>query len=98
KLAGQLIAEVRTALESRQYTLAVEKLKAAESLDPANREVRSLLGQAQELAAEEPLREGLQAYFQGKYDQAERRLNEYVDNHGRKLALAYFFRGAVHGS
>ena len=77
---------------------AVEKLKAAEILDPGDREAHSLLIQAQELADEQPLREGLEAYFQGKYDEAEQDLGQYVDNHGRKLALAYFFRGAVHAS
>ena len=96
--ARQLVALARTALANRQYADARGNLKAAEVLDPANADVRSLRSQLEELAAEDPLREGLASYFQGKYEEAERYLNTYVDNHGRKLALAYFFRGAVHGS
>ena len=98
QVAQQLVTEARSEIASKQYVAAAEKLKVAENLDPANREARSLLGQAQELVDEQPLRRGLEAYFQGKYDDAVRHLSEYVDGHGRKLALAYFFRGAVYAS
>ena len=47
---------------------------------------------------QEPLRLGLEAYFAGNYDQAEQQLGLYVANHGRKIALAYFFRGATRAS
>jgi hypothetical protein len=50
------------------------------------------------MADQEPLRLGLEAYFAGKYDQAEQQLGAYVASHGRKLALAYFFRGATRAS
>jgi tetratricopeptide (TPR) repeat protein len=40
------------------------------------------------------LRTGLQEYFEGKLDDAERDLSAYVDNKGSKRALALFFRGA----
>lgn len=96
--AQQFIKDARDNMSQGQYMAAVEKLKAAEILDPGNREAHSMLIQAQESADEQPLREGLEAYFQGKYDEAEQDLGQYVDNHGRKLALAYFFRGAVHAS
>jgi len=96
--AQQFVADARTNMSQGQYIAAVEKLRAAEILDPGNREAQALLAQAQELADEQPLREGLAAYFQGKYEDAERDLGVYVENHGRKMALAYFFRGAVHAS
>ena len=57
-----------------------------------------MLKAAQEMADQEPLRLGLEAYYAGKYDQAEQQLGVYVANHGRKIALAYFFRGAAHAS
>jgi len=98
EVAQQSVTAARADITSGQYLAAMEKLKAAQILDPANRDIRSMLTQAQELADEAPLRQGLAAYFEGKYDEAERELGEYIDNHGRKLALAYFFRGAVHAS
>jgi TolA-binding protein len=98
QVAQQFVAEAQTAIANKQYVSAVEKLKTAELLDPANRDAHSMLSQAEQLVEEQPLRQGLTAYFEGKYDDAEQHLGEYVDNHGRKLALAYFFRGAVHAS
>jgi tetratricopeptide (TPR) repeat protein len=98
QVAQQFVAEAQTEMAGKRYVAAVEKLKAAEILDPANREAQSMLSQVEELADEQPLRQGLQAYFEGKYDDAEQHLGEYVASHGRKLALAYFFRGAVHAS
>jgi tetratricopeptide (TPR) repeat protein len=98
QVAKQFVSEAQTAITGGQYVAAVEKLKAAEILDPANRETRSMLSQAQELVDEQPLRQGLEAYFQGKYTEAEQQLGAYVDNHGSKLSLARFFRGAVHAS
>jgi TolA-binding protein len=98
QVAQQFIAEAQTAMTGGQYIAALEKLKAAEILDPANRDAKSMLGQAQELADEQPLRQGLEDYFEGKYIEAEQQLNVYADSHGRKLALAHFFLGAVHAS
>jgi TolA-binding protein len=49
-------------------------------------------------ANEQLLRLGLQAYFDGKYDEAERSLTDYLNNHGSKSALALFFRGALQGT
>jgi len=75
QVAQQFVTEAHAALASGQYVAAVEKLRAAQVLDPANREIFSMLGQAQETAEEQPLRQGLGAYFQGKYDEAERQLS-----------------------
>jgi tetratricopeptide (TPR) repeat protein len=49
-------------------------------------------------ANEQLLRLGLEAYFDGKFDEAERALTDYLDNHGSKPALALFFRGASQGT
>lgn len=49
-------------------------------------------------ATEQTLRAGLQAYFQGNLEEAERSLSAYLNNNGQKQALAYFFRGAAHSS
>jgi len=98
QVAQQLIEEARADVSGLQYAAAVDKLKTAEMLDPANHEVPPLLKTAQEMADQEPLRLGLEAYFAGKYDQAEQQLGAYLANHGRKIALAYFFRGATRAS
>jgi tetratricopeptide (TPR) repeat protein len=98
QVAQQFVVEAQSAMTNGQYVSALEKLKAAQILDPANRDARSMLSQAQELADEQPLRQGLENYFQGKYVEAEQELSAYVDGHGRKLALARFFLGAVHAS
>ncbi|MGH9774670.1 MAG: hypothetical protein ACRD50_06960 [Candidatus Acidiferrales bacterium] len=98
QVAMQWIADARAAMANRHYQDALDKLKVAESLDPANRDINPLRSEAQGLAVEEPLRAGLEAYFEGKYDDAERNLTDYVVNNGRKRALAYFFRGAVYSS
>lgn len=96
--ARQFVADARAAVGRKDYLAAVEKLKAAEALDPSNRDAKQLLAQVEELAAEQPLRGGLQAYFEGHYEEAERQLTTYLNNNGRKRALAYFFRGAAHGT
>jgi len=98
QVAQQFVVEAQTAIANKQYVSAAEKLKTAELLDPGNKDAPSLLSQAEQLVEEQPLRQGLAAYFEGKYDDAEQHLGEYVENHGSKLALAYFFRGAVHAS
>lgn len=48
--------------------------------------------------AERLLREGLQNYFEGKFEDAERNLTTYLQNGGKKQGLAYFFRGASHST
>jgi outer membrane protein assembly factor BamD (BamD/ComL family) len=98
QVAQQLIAEARADTSRGQHAAAVDKLKMAEILDPANHDIAPLLEAAQEMADQEPLRLGLEAYFAGNYDQAEQQLGLYVANHGRKIALAYFFRGATRAS
>lgn len=50
------------------------------------------------VASEQTLRAGLQAYFQGNLEDAERSLSDYLNNNGEKQALAYFFRGAAHST
>jgi outer membrane protein assembly factor BamD (BamD/ComL family) len=50
------------------------------------------------VASEKTLRAGLQAYFQGNLEEAERSLSDYLSNNGQKQALAYFFRGAAHST
>jgi outer membrane protein assembly factor BamD (BamD/ComL family) len=98
QVVQELIVQARADVSALQYAAAVDKLKTAEMLDPANHEVQPLLKTAQEMADQEPLRVGLEAYFSGKYDQAEQQLGVYVANHGRKIAIAYFFRGATRAS
>jgi tetratricopeptide (TPR) repeat protein len=98
QIARRFVGDAQTAIAGGKYSAALDILKAAESLDPSNADVRRLTSQAQALAAEEPLRNGLEAYFEGKFDEAERDLSAYVSGNGSKRALAYFFRGAVHGS
>ena len=41
------------------------------------------------------LRAGLQEYFEGRWDDAERDLSDYLNKNGTKRALAFFFRGAT---
>jgi len=98
QVAQQLVSEARTDMSSGQFGAAVEKLRSAEILDSANRDVSTMLASAQKRFEEEPLRLGLEAYFAGKYEQAEHQFDAYVTNHGRKMALAYFFRGATHAA
>lgn len=57
--------------------------------------------QAQEpqpAASEQVLRAGLKAYLDGKLDEAERDLSDYLSHKGQKQSLAYFFRGAARGT
>lgn len=49
-------------------------------------------------AGDQALRAGLQAYFEGKLDDAERDLSDYISGHGSKQGLAYFFRGASYST
>jgi len=98
EVARQFVTDAQAAMGRKDYRAAVEKLQAAAALDPGNREARQLLAQSQELAEEMPLRSGLAAYFEGKYDEAERQLTAYLDANGRKRALAVFFRGASRGA
>jgi len=95
EVAKQFVTDAQAAMGRKDYRAAVEKLAAATALDPNNRDARRLLAESQQLAEEAPLRSGLQAYFEGKYDEAERQLNDYLNNSGKKQALAYFFRGAT---
>jgi len=95
EVAKQFVTDAQVAMGRKDYRAAVEKLSAATALDPNNRDARRLLAESQQLAEEAPLRSGLQAYFEGKYDEAERLLSDYLNNHGKKQALAYFFRGAT---
>lgn len=95
EVAKQFVTDAQAAMGRKDYRAAVEKLSAATALDPNNRDARRLLAESQQLAEEAPLRSGLQAYFEGKYDEAERQLNDYLNNNGKKQALAYFFRGAT---
>jgi TolA-binding protein len=98
QVAQQMVAAARTDMSAQQFAEAVGKLQSAGMLDPANRDVAALLKSAQDALDEQPLRQGLEDYFQGKYEEAEQELGVYVANHGHKVALAYFFRGATHAS
>jgi tetratricopeptide (TPR) repeat protein len=98
QVAQQLVTAARADITAQQYAEAVGKLQSAGMLDPSNHEVPALLKSAQDALDEQPLRLGLEAYFDGKYEEAEHQLDAYVENHGRKMALAYFFRGASHAS
>jgi len=48
--------------------------------------------------SDQSLRAGLKAYFAGDLDVAEQNLSNYINQNGPKQALAYFFRGATHGT
>jgi len=98
KAVARLSEEARTALAAKNYSQAIEKLRVAEALDSSNREVRRLLDQATEMESEQTLRAGLQAFFDGKWDEAEKQLSAYLEKNGRKRGLAYFFRGATHST
>jgi outer membrane protein assembly factor BamD (BamD/ComL family) len=91
----RLLGEAREAMNRRDYKTAQEKLQVAEVLDPRNSELQRLLAQARDLQAEQSLRAGLQAYFEGRWDDAERSLSQYLEGNGRKRGLALFFRGAT---
>ncbi len=91
----RLLGEARAAMGQRDYKTALEKLQVAEVLDPRNPELQRLLAQAREQQAEQALRAGLQAYFEGRWDDAERSLSQYLEGNGRKRGLALFFRGAT---
>jgi len=98
QVAQQLVSEARTEMNGGQYSAAVDKLETAEILDPANHDVPTLLQIAQKKLEEQPLRLGLEAYFTGQYEEAEKQLDVYAASRGSKIALAYFFRGATHAS
>ncbi|MCI0402933.1 MAG: hypothetical protein L0212_05345 [Acidobacteria bacterium] len=91
----RLLGEARAAMGQRDYKTALEKLQVAEVLDPRNGELQRLLAQAREQQAEQALRAGLLAYFEGRWDDAERSLSQYLEGNGRKRGLALFFRGAT---
>ncbi|MEE9234752.1 MAG: tetratricopeptide repeat protein [Candidatus Acidoferrales bacterium] len=94
-VARRLVNEAQAAMDQENYAAALEKLQTATTLDPRNSQARRLLRQAQQLALELPLRNGLRAYFGGRYEEAERYLSEYLENNGPKRSLALFFRGAT---
>ncbi|MGH9779872.1 MAG: hypothetical protein ACRD5I_15830 [Candidatus Acidiferrales bacterium] len=94
----RLLGEARGAMDRRDYHTALEKLKVAEVLDPRNSELQRLMSQAQEQQSELALRAGLQAYFEGRWDDAERSLSQYLEGNppaAGKRSLALFFRGAT---
>jgi hypothetical protein len=99
QVAKQFLSEAQAAAARKDYASGVEKLRVALALDPANQEIRKALAQFQDQAADQNLRSGLRAYFEARYDEAERAFTDYLINtHGRRQALAYFYRAAVHGS
>jgi len=65
---------------------------------PEEKVAGSTATSAKAAASEQTLRAGLQAYFEGRVDEAERYLSDYISNSGQKQALAYFFRGATRGT
>jgi tetratricopeptide (TPR) repeat protein len=95
---ARLLGEARAAMGQRDYKTALEKLQVAEVLDPRNSELQRLLSQAKEQQSEQTLRAGLQAYFEGRWDEAERNLSQYLEGNpprAGKRSLALFFRGAT---
>lgn len=48
-----------------------------------------------ESSEEQSLRAGLRAYYEGRNEDAERHLTNYIEHNGSKRALAFFFRGAA---
>lgn len=82
--------------EARGYLQRLEQLSQAQaqpSKPPTGADQASPAG-----VSEEVLRTGLQEYFEGKFDDAERDLSEYLNGNGPKRALAIFFRGAAHST
>jgi len=98
KAVARLTEEARTALAAKNYAQAIEKLRVAEALDASNREVKRLLAQATDAESDQLLRAGLQAFFDAKWDEAEKQLSSYLEKNGSKRGLAYFFRGATHST
>jgi tetratricopeptide (TPR) repeat protein len=76
---ARLLNDARGALGAKDYAQAIEKLRVAEALDPSNRTIKSLLDQATEMESEQTLRAGLQAFFDGKWDDAEKQLSAYLE-------------------
>lgn len=64
---------------------------------PVAREIpKTVPGQTSAAEPNEPiLRSGLQEYFEGRLDDAERDLSDYLNKNGSKRSLAFFFRGAT---
>jgi tetratricopeptide (TPR) repeat protein len=76
---------------------AVQAAKQAPKPPPAT-STPSSTPATQTAADDQILRTGLVAYFHGNLEEAERDLSNYLDNHGKKRDLAFFFRGAAHGT
>ncbi len=94
-----LVSDARAAMAHADYRAAREYLQMALKLNPNNPEAQQLLEKANQGLAEQPLRQGLSAYFTGKYDDAEHYLSDYISsNNAPRRALAYFFRGASHST
>jgi hypothetical protein len=77
-----------------------QKERAQKERTEKERAQRELAGkeQAQKQqpsASEQVLRAGLKAYLDGKLDEAEQDLSDYLSHKGQKQSLAYFFRGAA---
>ncbi len=83
---------------ARNYLNRIEQAAKETSKPPGGTTTTSTEQITQPGADEQLLRTGLVAYFNGNLDDAEHSLSNYLDNHGRKRDLAFFFRGAAHGT
>lgn len=106
--AGRLLKEAEAAMARNDAATAKSKIaqvlvaekrgenanKAKDMLDQLN---ASAAGKKQEAGAEadDILVNGIQEYYQGKYDDAADDLRAYIRMRGRKAALANFYRGAA---
>ncbi len=84
--------------EARNYLSRIEQASQQPGKTPGGTTTASTEPGGPPGADEQLLRTGLVAYFNGNLDDAERTLSSYLDNHGRKRDLAFFFRGAAHGT
>ncbi len=86
------------ASEARNYLNRIEQAAKQQTKPPGGTTTSSTEQPTEPAAEEQLLRAGLVAYFNGHLDDAEHNLSSYLDNHGRKRDLAFFFRGAAHGT
>jgi tetratricopeptide (TPR) repeat protein len=98
KLAARFIGEARELFSQKRYAEAADKLRTALTLDTSSVEANRLLTQTEDLATQQPLRQGLEAFFAGRYEEAEQQLTNYLEGKSPKRSLALFFRAAVYST
>ncbi len=82
--------------QAQNYLSRIEQAAKQPANPPGGTTTSSTEQPSDSAADQQILRTGLLAYFNGNLDDAEHNLSNYLDNHGRKRDLAFFFRGATH--